>query len=628
MTADTFSIGLSALRAFQQGLATTSHNIANVNTEGFSRQRVTFDAREPQFFGVGFVGKGVDIQAIRRLADQFLIDQLQFATANGVNAQRMTELVDQVDRQIGDGLVSEGMLNFFNALNDANDDPRLMATRQVFMERAQSMVARFADQEDLLNDMSRSINQQITGRVVEVNGLTAAIAQINIDIARNAGLAGGEPPNDLLDQRDQLLLNLLRLVGIRTQQRNDGMVNVLAGSGNLLVTGGTQTKLQSVPNVLDASRIEVAYDVSGTLSEITASIGGGELGALLEFRDVTLEPARNAIGRLAVGVAMSVNEQHREGMDLKGNLGGDLFTVPAPTVNFLATNVGTIGVAFDPTNIAGLTTSDYRLRHDGTNFTLTRLSDNTMQTLVGGGPFTVDGLTITVTSAPAANDEYLIQPTKFVPRAMQLTTADPADLALALPIRTQSELTNLSDAIISAGEILDVTNPALLTTTQIVFNDPPATYQINGAGPLLPYTNGANIDVNGWRLQISGAPIAGDVFTVESNTGGIGDNGNGLLLSQLQFAPILEGNTASFQETYGILVGKVGSTLQQSRVSRDALNILTDNAQATRDELSAVNLDEEAANLLRFQQAYQAAAQVIRAADEAFQTLMSVTRGR
>ena len=628
MTADTFSIGLSALRAFQQGLATTSHNIANVNTEGFSRQRVTFDAREPQFFGVGFVGKGVDIQAIRRLADQFLIDQLQFATANGVNAQRMTELVDQVDRQIGDGLVSEGMLNFFNALNDANDDPRLMATRQVFMERAQSMVARFADQEDLLNDMSRSINQQITGRVVEVNGLTAAIAQINIDIARNAGLAGGEPPNDLLDQRDQLLLNLSRLVGIRTQQRNDGMVNVLAGSGNLLVTGGTQTKLQSVPNVLDASRIEVAYDVSGTLSEITASIGGGELGALLEFRDVTLEPARNAIGRLAVGVAMSVNEQHREGMDLKGNLGGDLFTVPAPTVNFLATNVGTIGVAFDPTNIAGLTTSDYRLRHDGTNFTLTRLSDNTMQTLVGGGPFTVDGLTITVTSAPAANDEYLIQPTKFVPRAMQLTTADPADLALALPIRTQSELTNLSDAIISAGEILDVTNPALLTTTQIVFNDPPATYQINGAGPLLPYTNGANIDVNGWRLQISGAPIAGDVFTVESNTGGIGDNGNGLLLSQLQFAPILEGNTASFQETYGILVGKVGSTLQQSRVSRDALNILTDNAQATRDELSAVNLDEEAANLLRFQQAYQAAAQVIRAADEAFQTLMSVTRGR
>ena len=628
MTADTFSIGLSALRAFQQGLATTSHNIANVNTEGFSRQRVSFDSRTPQYSGVGFVGKGVDTLSIRRLVNQFLIDQLQLTTSNEVNARRMTELVDQVDRQIGDGLTAEGLQNFFNAINDANDDPRLMATRQVLMENAQSMVARFAEQEELLNGLARSVNQQITGRISEINGLTEALAQINLDIAQGSGLAGGEPPNDLLDKRDKLLLDLSRLVGIRTQQRTDGMVNVLAGSGNLLVTGATVTKLQAIPNPLDASRTEVAYDVSGALSQITASIGGGELGALLEFRDVTLDPARNAIGRLAVGMAMSVNDQHREGMDLNGALGGDLFNIPAPTVNSLSTNVGTIGVTFDPANVGGLTTSDYRLRHDGANFILTRLSDNNIQTLVGGGPFSVDGLTITVTSAAAANDEYLIQPTKFVPRTLQLTTTDPADLALALPIRTQSEIINLSDAVISAGEILDVTNPALLTTTQIVFNDPPTTYQINGAGPMLPYTSGGNVDANGWRVQISGTPVAGDVFTVESNAGGIGDNGNGLLLSQLQFAPILEGGTASFQETYGILVGLVGSTLQQSRISGDALSSLVENAQAARDELSGVNLDEEAADLLRFQQAYQAAAQVIVTANEVFQSLILAVRGR
>ena len=628
MTADTFSIGLSALRSFQRGLATTSHNIANVNTEGFSRQRVNFDSRKPQYIGVGFIGKGVDTLRIRRLANQFLIDQLQLTTSNEVNARRMTELVDQVDRQIGDGLAAEGLQNFFNAINDANDDPRLMATRQVLMENAQSMVARFAEQEDLLNGLARSVNQQIAGRIAQINALTEALAQINLDIAQGAGLAGGEPPNDLLDKRDKLLLDLSRLVGIRTQQRTDGMVNVLAGSGNLLVTGATVTKLQAIPNPLDGSRIEVAYDVSGALSQITASIGGGELGALLEFRDVILDPARNAIGRLAVGMAMSVNLQHREGMHVNGALGSDLFNIPAPTVNSLATNVGTIGVAFDPANVAGLTTSDYRLRHDGANFILTRLSDNNMQTLVGGGPFTVDGLTITVTSAPAANDEYLIQPTKFVPRTLQLTTTDPAELALALPIRTQSEITNLSEAVISAGEILDVTNPALLTTMQIVFNDPPTTYQINGAGPMLPYTSGGNIDVNGWRVQISGTPIAGDVFTVESNAGGIGDNGNGPLLSQLQFTPILEGGTASFQETYGILVRQVGSTLQQSRISGDALSSLVENAQAARDELSGVNLDEEAADLLRFQQAYQAAAQVIVAADEIFQSLILAVRGR
>ncbi|MCZ6664175.1 MAG: flagellar hook-associated protein FlgK [Gammaproteobacteria bacterium] len=626
MTASTFNIGLSALRAFQQGLATTGHNIANVNTEGFSRQRVTFESREPQFIGIGFVGKGVDTQGIRRIANQFLIDQLRSTTSSQVNAAMMTDLIDQVDRQIGNGLVADSMASFFNALNDANDDPRLMATRQVLMENARAMVARFAEQEDLLNGLSRSVNQQITGKIAEINTFTEAIAAINIDIARSAGLAQGEAPSDLLDMRDKMLLDLSRLIGITTQPGNDGMINVLAGSGNLLVTGGTQVKLRAIPNSLDASRIEVAYDVAGTLAQITSSVDGGELGALIEFRDAVLEPTRNAIGRLAVGIALSVNKQHREGMDLNGALGGDLFSLPAPNVNSLATNVGSISVVFDQNDVGGLTTSDYRLRHDGTDFILTRLSDNSMQTLSGAGPFDVDGITISITGAPAAGDEYLINPTKLVPRAMRLATIDPAELALALPIRTQSEFANLGDAIVSIGEILDPTDPSLLATTQIVFNDPPTTYQINGAGPLLAYTSGGNIDVNGWRIQVTGAPVAGDVFTIESNAGGIGDNGNGLVLSRLQFTPILQGGTASYQEAYGILIGEVGSAAQQSRISRDALSALQENAQIARDGLSGVNLDEEAANLLRFQQAYQAAAQIIIAANEAFETLLAAVR--
>lgn len=626
MPADTFSIGLSALRTSQLGISTTGHNIANVNTEGFSRQRVLFDTRPAQFIGVGYVGKGVDTEAIRRFADQFLIDQVQASTANQVAAKKMTELVGVVDRQLGDGILANGLDRFFAAVGDANDDPRHMATRQVLLENAQSLVANFAHEEAQLNDMGRSVNAQITAEIDEINALTRAIANVNIDIQRGAGAAAGEAPNDLLDTRDQLVLELSRIVGVKTQQRADGMFNVLAGNGLILVTGGTQTNLRAIPNPLDVSRVEVAYDVSGTLSQVTDSLAGGELGALIEFRDETLDPARNAIGRLAATMSMTLNAQHREGMDLNGALGGDLFAVSAPQVNTRATNTGTVGVAFDPANVGGLTASDYRLTHDGTNFTLTRLSDNNIQTLAGAGPFNVDGLTITVTSPPAANDEYLIQPTRFAARGMQVAVTNPRDLALALPVRTNAALANVGEATISAPEVLDVTDANLLTTTQLLFNDPPTTFQVNGVGPLIPYTSGTDIDVNGWRVQVTGAPEPGDTFTVQSNAGGLGDNGNGLLLGQMQWTPILEAGTATYQEGYGMLVGEVGSTAMRSRISLDVLSALQENAQITRDELSAVNLDEEAANLLRFQQTYQAATQIIRAAEDVFQALLDAAR--
>ncbi|MEX2482286.1 MAG: flagellar hook-associated protein FlgK [Gammaproteobacteria bacterium] len=627
MTSSTFGIGLSGLLAAQQGLATTGHNIANVNTAGYSRQRVTFETRDPQLVGYGYTGKGVDVQSIKRVANEFLVDQLRTSTANEARAAKMSELVSQVDAQLGDALISGGVQNFFDSLGDANDDPRLMASRQVLLESARSMVARFAEQEQQLNALGRSVNQQIVGNVQKINALTQAIASVNVDIARGAGLASGEPPNDLLDRRDQLLNELSELVGVQTQSRNDGMVNVVLGDGQLVVTGGVQSPLRTSPNPLDASRVEVSFVVGGALNQITESINGGELGALLDFRDETLEPARNAIGRLAASIAVTLNAQHRQGMDLNGAMGGDLFTIPLPDVNALDSNSGTIDLAIDPAQVSALSTSDYRLAHDGAAFTLTRLSDNQVQTLSGSGPFEVDGLVITVGSPPAAGDQYLLQPTKFVPRSMALATSDPRQLALASPVATATASANLSQADISRATVLDATDPNLLVPADLVFADPPTSFQIDGAGALIPYTSGADIDINGWRVQISGSPAPGDTFSVRNNAGGIGDNGNGLSLSELQFRPQLVGGTATYQESYGILVGEVGAIAQQSRISQAASASLKENAEAARDALSGVNLDEEAANLLRFQQAFQAAARVIAAADAAFQSLIEATRG-
>ena len=627
MSGDTFNIGLSALLASQRGLATTGHNIANVNTDGFSRQRVSFESRQPQFIGIGYAGKGVDIQSITRMANDFLVEQLRLSTSNQMQADKTVELVDQVDTQIGDALISSGLQSLFGSIGDANNDPKLMATRQVVVEGARATVSRFAEQEEQLNGLSRSINRQMAGVVEKVNSLTSSLARLNKDIAQGAGLASGSPPNDLLDKRDQMLNDLSKLVGVSTQNRADGMVNVLIGDGQLVVTGGTSESLQTAGNLLDASRTEIAFKVGNAQTQITSSISGGELGALVAFRDQTLEPARSSIGRLAATFAMSMNAQHRKGMDLRGAMGADMFSIPPPVVNSPATNTGTVTAAFDINNIGGLTNSDYRLTFDGPNYTLSRLFDGVNQTLSGAGPFAVDGMVITVGTAPVAGDTFLLQPTKSVPRAMKLLTTDPATLALAGPVRTARAQNNLSDAAISRAEILDETNPALLTATTVVFDDPPSTYKLNGVGASIAFTSGGNIDLNGWRIQITGSPVAGDNFSVQSNAGGSGDNTNGLALSKLQAKPILEGGTASFEEAYAVLTGQVGAAASQAHVSSQALGSLTENAAAARDALSGVNLEEEAANLLRFQQAFQAAAQIIKTADQAFQAIIDATRG-
>lgn len=626
MTGTTLNIGLSGLLAAQRGLSTTGHNIANVATQGFSRQRVMFETRPPQLAGAGYIGSGVDTLALERVADQFLVDQLRVATANEAGAAKYRDLLDQLDAQLGGSLVGDGVQSFFDALGDASDDPRLTATRQVLLQRARGMVDRLADQEDQLNQIGRQVSDQVTASVNRINALTDAIARVNIDIARSVGRTGDDAAPDLIDRRDQLVVELANHAGVQVQYRGDHMINVLLGSGTLVVAGGTANALATRSDALDVSRTEVVLDVNGSQSDVTNTLSGGELGALLEFRDEILEPGRNAIGRLGATLAMTLNEQHRAGMDLNGNLGGDLFSIPAPTVRSAATNSGSIAVAFDPANVDQLGTSDYALRHDGTDFVLTRLPQNTTQVLSGGGPFSVDGLTITVTSPPAAGDEYLLQPTKFIPRTMALAVSDTSSLALASPVRTGATIGNIGDATISRPQILDPADAGLLATVSLVFNDPPTTYQVNGAGPLLPYTSGSDIDVNGWRIQIDGVPGAGDSFVVESNAGGVGDNGNALALGAKQFEQLMVNGTTTYQGAFGLLIGDVGSSASQARTSLEALSSLHDGAVAARESFSGVNLEEEAANLLRFQQLFQAAAQVISTADATFQALLDATR--
>lgn len=622
--ASIFNIGVSALSAAQRQLGTTSHNIANVNTDGFSRQRVEQEPAAPRAFSAGYIGSGVRVSDISRIADQFLIGQLRSAAANEAKASAYANYAAELDSVLGDGSATAALEGFFAAMHDANGDPASTATREVALNSAQSFATRFGDLDRRFGALARDLNGAIESSVTRINSLSSAIADINDQIMRATG--SGEPPNDLLDQRDRLVQDLSEMTGVTTLLQENGALNVFIGTGQAVVADVQSLPLVTVPDPLDGTRLEIATTSNGVASIISHSITSGELGAALDFRDEILEPSRNAIGRLAATFAISFNEQHREGLDLNDAFGRDLFTIGTPNVNAAPANTGSISVAFDPADIGSLTTADYRLSHDGTNFTLLNLADNTTQTLAGAGPFNVEGLTLTVTGAPAAGDVYLLQPTKSIARNMGVAITNPRELALARPNRTSADTANIGSGEISTPVVLDVTDANLLTTTRLVFNDPPTTYQVNGAGPLIPYTSGADIDINGWRVQVSGSPEPGDTFTVAANVGAAGDNGNGLALAELQLTKLLDGATATYQESYSQLVGRVGSKTQELELSRDAMSILRENAQASRDSLSAVNLDEEAAQLLRFQQAYTAAAQVISAANDTFASLLAAVR--
>ncbi len=631
------STTISGLLAYQRGLATASHNVANAETPGYSRQRVELATRPPQRYGSGFIGSGVQVTTVRRQYDEFLDASLRESIAGERRLAAFVELASQVDDLLADpeAGVSPALARFFGAVEDLAGDPSSMAARRVVLGEARTLAARVRDLDARLADLERQVNRRLETTVAEINTIAQSIAKLNTEIIAQRGAAGGQPPNDLLDRRDELVRRLAERVAVTVAKQDDGAYNVFIGKGQALVVGGQSATLATTPNGYDASRLEVSIQAGASTVEVSALLSGGELGGLLDVRAQLLDPARAALGRVAVALAERFNAQHREGMDLDGSLGGDFFRdYGARTAAPHPGNTGTASVSYEVTDVGKLTTSDYLLSYDGSTYTLKRLSDGTTTTLTGfpGSPATVDGVRISLASgAMAAGDRFLLRPTRGEAGAFAVVLDDPAAVAAAAPVRTEAALANAGTAAISAGEVLDATDPDLLhrvrieftsATTFDVIDETAATTLASGVS----YTSGANIDYNGWRVQITGTPAAGDRFYVTSNAGGVGDNRNALLLRDLRAAGILDSGASTLDEAYGDLVADAGTRTRQAELDRDAREVMRQQAEAALAAVSGVNLDEEAGRILELQQAYQAAAKVVTVADAMFQTLLDAVR--
>lgn len=636
---------ISGLLVSQRSLATTSHNISNVNTEGYSRQRVELVAREAQFRGVGYVGSGVEASSISRITDTFLTTQLRTSTTSASEINSFLTLASRVDDMLANeetGL-SPSLQNFFAAIQDVNDLPSSATSRQVLLSEAESLAARFQFLDRRLSDLGNEIKIQLNEDIHDINTISSSIADINVRIVAASGVANGQPPNDLLDQREVLIQDLAELVSVSTIEQDDGSMNVFIGNGQPLVINQNASTLTAVETY--EGHYEITLGGKFNSSIITESINGGSLGGQLNFQSQMLAPARNALGRLAIGLTDAFNDQHRLGASLDGDVNTAFFTVGAPSVLALGTAPDNVtSVITDP---GTLSDSDYSLTYDGgNNYTLIRLSDKTITTIDTGGtsPYTtpeIDGMTLTITAGAAINDEYIIRPSINGASDIAVLISDPRKIAVAGPLQG-SEATNSSGVPTNTGttQISDVninstTGIPLAADITLTFDALNNRFDISSppGGTLAydPSTENAGKQftiaaAGNATFTISGFPDNGDAFVIQNNTGVDGDNRNGLLLSNLQTDRLLLNGSASFQETYGQLVADVGTTTRQSEISSAALNVLLEQTTEARESVSGVNLDEEAANILKFQQAYTASARMITVADELFQNLMNAFR--
>jgi flagellar hook-associated protein 1 FlgK len=654
MAGNLLNIGKTGLFAAQAGLSTTGHNIANANVAGYSRQVVVQASALAQDFGYGFVGNGTTVADIKRYTDEFLNVQVRAAQSSSSALDAYSAQINQVDNLLADPTagLSPALQDFFKAVQDVASNPAEIASRQALLSNSEALASRFQAMSGRLDEMRQGVNSQITSNVNLINSYAQQIARLNDQIGAVSG-ATGQQPNDLLDARDQLVLDLNKQVKATVVRGDNNSLTVSIGNGQPLVVGGRTYQLAATASATDPTRLQVGYVSNGKVTELPDSaFNGGELGGLMDFRSSTLDPAINALGRVAIGLAATVNAQHRLGQDAAGVLGGDLFKVPAPVITANKYNQfnGANPVKAVVSDVTRLTASDYAVSFDGTNYSVMRLPNGQPAATASATypqTLSMDGVDFSFDAAASAGDSFLVRPTANGAAQMSVEIKDAAKVAAAAPVMTSAPIGNKGSGKISEGTVdANYLLPGNALSGPVTLKYDTATASLSGFPALqavtvttaagsttyaagtaaIPYTAGASYSFGGASVTMSGQPADQDTFVIDKNNGATRDNRNMRLIGDLQAKRIFDGNNATYQSSYAQLVGTVGNKAREVQVTAEATATLLAQATASQQNVAGVNLDEEAANLLKYQQAYQAAGKVMQIASTLFDTLLTLGR--
>ncbi|MCC5792469.1 MAG: flagellar hook-associated protein FlgK [Legionellaceae bacterium] len=643
-------IANSALNAFQQGLAVTGNNIANVNTKGYSRQTIHYNTGPSNRHAGSFIGSGVTITGVMRNSDRFANEQVRDTQSMKSQYETFFQQASQLDRllsQDGTG-VSVSMQEFFNALSQLNDAPDNIGSRNVVLNQSRILAEQYNQIQRQIDEYQRNNGQQLQESVTIINQLSTNISEINQKLS-----ATPDAP-ELLDQRDDLIRQLSELVDVSVLEQDNGVVNIAIGRGEMLVLGSDFRELSVDLSASGQEGSKILMNNGSGRIDISENMQSGVIGGLLNFEKDVLTPASQLLGQMAIGMAMVFNEQHQLGMDMNDQLGKNFFTdFNRPDLQLArstgaASNTGNAVLAVAIEDIGQTKISDYELRvsdtgsnevrvlrkSDGQSFTL-NWTDN--PPAPPAGEISLDGMRIQVDniSELTQDDIFNITATRGAAAHLALQIHDPREIAFAAPVRTLSSIDNSGNATIQLGQVFNT--DVVSQSFRVEFINATEFNLINVSdgtttGPLSYTPNEDNIIMipdsvdPSYSIVISGSPLAGDTFSMDYNQGGIADNRNGLLLNNLQRREIFENGQQSLFDRHSNLIAQVGSQTYQAQLRAGSADILHQQALDFRESKSGVNLDEEAANLLRFQQAYQAAGKLLTVANDMFAVLFSSLR--
>ncbi len=625
------NVGTRALLANEVALQTAGHNIANANTVGYSRQVVRLSTVEGQFSGSGYIGKGVDVVAIERVFDAYLTRQAALSKSVSSQDVARAEKLLQLEDVFGSGTTGLGasVNEMLNAFTDVATAPTDLTARTVVLTRASETAARFNDSAQQLANLQSGLTEELENSVDAINALTKGIAEVNGQIQQARGT--GQSPNDLLDKRDKLINDLNQYMQTTSLDNNDGTVSVFVAQSQPIVLGTRAIDMAVRPDPLDPTRSQLTVVNGNSVVPLRDDmLGGGSMSGLMRFQNEDLMEAVNLLGRMAVSITTVVNAQHQLGLDLDGDPGGNLFNpVQMPNAIGATSNTGsaTVGASVaSPADARLLAPSDYRVVFSSpTTYTVERMSDGSFPSVAAGPPPTVDGLALNITGTAAAGDIFMLRPFSAAAAGIHTLFSSPRDLAVSSTVQASMGTTNTGGLAVASLRAGMTPQPAPVTITFV--NGTTYTRSDTGAATYA-YSPGTAITYDAatptaWTLQLSGAGQPGDTLTVGPMNTAFAplDAGNAQALMDLRDVALFDG--APLSDGYAALISQIGVRAQSAQYAADVSKSIADSLETQRTGVSGVNLDEEAAKLIQYQQAYQASAKMIQVAQTIFDSLIA-----
>ena len=629
------AIGTRAMFAAQAQLNSISHNIANASTPGYSRQQTIQGTAGGQFTGSGYFGRGVTVLTVTRAHNMFLTQQAESARSGAAADGVRRDMLQQLEKVFGTGEAGLGSAatQLFNAFADLAAAPADLSARQAVLARAEDLASLARSNSEQLDAVQANARSDVQNSVSEVNTLADQVAVLNGRISLAAG--SGQEANDLLDSRDHLVSQISEKVAVHTLVTADGAMSVFIAGGQSLVLGNRANHLVARRDDFDQSRTSLAIDVAGQVTPLDANFVGGALAGLLQFQNSDLTDARNRLGQLVTGLAMTMNQQQSFGLDLSGVAGAAMFSVGAPQALPALTNASLASVPLAAVTLAitdakALKASEYLMDSDPANpgqFRVVRQSDGMVFSGVSSGDV-IDGFSIsTGTPVPAALDRFLLKPVGGAAKDMASILGNPRGLAAAAPVTAVSLATNTGTASIASLSIV-AANTSPYAALSLRFSNASGAYDLlDSSNAVLAsgtWAPGTPISYNGVALKIEGKPASGDQFKLVPTTFPAASNGNALAFDGLAERAFIDGQTPT--DAYAQLLSDVGVRVQGAVAAADTSSTVSARASEALTSEVGVNLDEEAAKLIQFQQAYQAAAKMLQTAQTVMDTILQIGR--